>query len=93
MSSSLAAPRTVACEAPLAVASARQVYWRGLPFDSPGELPKAGIKPVSPSWQVDSLPRSSLEGGMDYGGVIQHLCSSLHILKDFHIYFLIFILT
>ena len=29
-------------------------YWSGLPFLSPG------IKPVSPVWQVDSLPLSHL---------------------------------
>ena len=27
----------------------RQEYWSGLPFPSPGDLPKPGIKPASPS--------------------------------------------
>ena len=36
----------------------RQEYWSGLPFPSPGDLPKPGIKPRSPAWQVDSLPLS-----------------------------------
>ena len=31
----------------------RQEYWDGLPFPSP-DLPDAGIKPLSPAWQVDS---------------------------------------
>jgi len=35
---------------------AKQEYWSGLPFPSPGDLPNPEIKPVSPAWQVDSLP-------------------------------------
>ena len=27
----------------------RQEYWSGLPFFTPGDLPDAGIKPVSPA--------------------------------------------
>ena len=34
----------------------RQEYWSGLPFLSPGDLPNSGIKPRSPTLQVDSLP-------------------------------------
>ena len=34
----------------------RQEYWSGLPFPSPGDLPKPGIKSRSPALQVDSLP-------------------------------------
>ena len=30
----------------------RQEYWRGLPFPSPGDLPKPGIKPESPTLQA-----------------------------------------
>ena len=33
----------------------QQEYWSGLPFPSPGDLPKPGIKPRSPAWQVESL--------------------------------------
>ena len=29
-----------------------------MPFPSPGDLPNAGIKPVSPALQADSLPLS-----------------------------------
>ena len=36
--------------------SVRQEYWSGLPFPSPGDLPNSGIKPVSPTMQVNSLP-------------------------------------
>ena len=36
----------------------RQVYWSGVPFPSPGDLPDPGIKPaspLSPALQADSL--------------------------------------
>ena len=38
----------------------RQEYWSGLPFLSPGYLPKPGIKFASPTWQADHLPLSHL---------------------------------
>ena len=31
-------------------------HWTGLPFPSPGDLPKTGIEPRSPALQADSLP-------------------------------------
>ena len=34
----------------------RQEYWSGLPFPSPGNLPKPGVEHGSPTLQVDSLP-------------------------------------
>ena len=34
----------------------RLEYWSGEPFPSPGDLPNPGIKPRSPTLQVDSLP-------------------------------------
>ena len=34
----------------------RQKYWSGLPFPSPGGLPDPGIKPESPTLQVEALP-------------------------------------
>ena len=34
----------------------RQEYWSGLPCPPPVDLPNPGIKPKSPSLQVDSLP-------------------------------------
>ena len=39
---------------------ARQEYWSGLPFPSPGNLPNPGIEPWSPTLQVDSLPSEPL---------------------------------
>ena len=39
------------------------IYWSGLPFSLPRDLPDPGIKPmspVSPALQVDPLPLSNL---------------------------------
>ena len=49
-------PWTAALQAPLSMEFSRQEYWGGLSFPSPGDLLDAGIKPVSPALQVDSLP-------------------------------------
>ena len=38
---------TVAHQAPLSMGFARQEYWRGLPFPTPGHLPNTGIEPTS----------------------------------------------
>ena len=51
-------PWTVVYQAPLSMDFARQGYWSGLPFPSPGDLGNSGIEPGSPAWQVDSLPLS-----------------------------------
>ena len=43
------------------ISQARILGW--LPFPSPGDLPDPGIEPespVSPTWQVDSLPLSHM---------------------------------
>ena len=56
-----ATPWTVACQARLSMGFSRQDYWSGFPFPSPGYLPNAGIKPVSPALQADSLP-TELQG-------------------------------
>ena len=52
----LAAPWTVAHQAPLSLGFSRQKYWSGLPFPSPGDLPDPGIEPGSPALQAGSLP-------------------------------------
>ena len=52
----LATPWTVAHQAPPSMGFSRQEYWRGLPFPSPGDHLNPGIKPRSPTLQVDSLP-------------------------------------
>ena len=52
----LVTPRTVTCQAPLAMGCPRQEYWSGLPFPPSGDLPNPGVKPESPDLQADSLP-------------------------------------
>ena len=37
------------CQAPLSMEFSRQGYWSGVPFPSPGDLPKPGIEPTSPA--------------------------------------------
>ena len=49
-------PWTVAYQAAPSMGFSRQVYWSGLPFPSPGDLPDPGIKPESPALQADALP-------------------------------------
>ena len=46
----------VAYQSPLSMEFSRQEYWNGLPFPSPGDLPKPGMEPGSPALQEDSLP-------------------------------------
>ena len=46
---------TVARQAPLYMRFSRQEDRSGLPFLSPGDLPDPGLKPGSPTLQVDSL--------------------------------------
>ena len=50
-----AMPWTVAHQAPPSMGFSRQVYWSGLPFPSPGDLPDLGIEPRSPEFQADAL--------------------------------------
>ena len=50
----LAAPWTIAHQAPLSlgVSQARILQWVAIP--PPGDLPDPGIKQASPAWQADS---------------------------------------
>ena len=50
-----ATPWTIACRAPLSMGFSRQEYQCGLSCPPPRDLPSPGIKPRSPSLQVDSL--------------------------------------
>ena len=43
-------------QAPLSMGFRTQEDWSGLPFPSPGNLHNPGVEPVSPAWQVVSLP-------------------------------------
>ena len=48
----LATSWTVVCQASLSMGFSRKVYWSGLPFPSPGDLPNLGDRtqvPVSPA--------------------------------------------
>ena len=56
MSNSLATRWTVAQQIPLSMRFPRQEYWSELWFPSPGDSPNLGIEPMSPAWQLDSLP-------------------------------------
>ena len=56
----------VACQAPLSMGFPRQEYWSGLPWLPPGDLPDPGIKPASPSLQMDYLPLSHQGGQGGY---------------------------
>ena len=47
-------PWTIAYQSSQPMEFSRQVYWSGLPFPSPGNLPDPGIKPRSPSLQADA---------------------------------------
>ena len=49
-------PWTVIRQAPWSMGFFRQEYWSGLPFPSPGDLPKPGTEPGFPTLQADSLP-------------------------------------
>ena len=51
-----ATPWTVAYQAPPTMEFSGQDYWSGLPFPSPGDLPKLGIEPGSLALQTDALP-------------------------------------
>ena len=63
-------PWTIARQAPLSVGFSRQEYWSGLLHPPPGDHPDPGIKPRSPTVQVDSLP-SKPPGKPSYTHVIK----------------------
>ena len=54
-SDSLWTPWTIALQAPPSMGFSKREYWSGLPCPPPGDLPDPGIKPRSPTLQVDSL--------------------------------------
>ena len=45
----------VSHQTPQFMGFSKQEYWSGLPFPSPGHLPKAGIEPGSPAFHENSL--------------------------------------
>ena len=62
----LVTPWTLACQLPLSMGFSTQVYWSGLPFPSPGDLPNPEIEPGSPALQVDSL-LTEVQGKIIFG--------------------------
>ena len=75
-----ATPWTVASQASPSMGFSRQVYWSGLPFPSPGDLPNPGMEPrFLPLW-ADSLPsepQRNLRKKSSQGMVKFHLSQSL----------------
>ena len=67
MSDSFQPWRTIARQASLSMEFPRLGYWSGLPFPSPGDLPKPEIEPMSPALQVDSLSSEPLWKPMNTG--------------------------
>ena len=55
----------MASQTPLSMGFLRQEYWNRLPFPSPSYLPNAGIEPMSPASEADSLP-SELSRKLNY---------------------------
>ena len=53
-------PWIVPHQAPPSMGFSRQEYWSGVLFPSPGNLPRPGIKPLSPALQADPLSLSHL---------------------------------
>ena len=68
LSHSIATPWTVAHQTPLSmeILLARILDWAAMP-SPPGSLRKSGIKPRSPTLQVDSLPSEPLEKPQNTG--------------------------
>ena len=62
-----ATPWIVTGQAPLSMEFSRQVYWSGLPFPSPGDLPNPGMTPVFPALQADSLPLNHRRSSISFG--------------------------
>ena len=73
-SHSFAIPWTVACQAPLFMGFARQEYWSGVPFPSPGDLPDPGLL----HWQAVSLPLSQQESTLGDSGGQKSLQATAH---------------
>ena len=50
---------TVEPGGPQSIGLSKQDYWSELPYPPPGDLPKPGTEPPSPTLQADSLPTVS----------------------------------
>ena len=74
-----ATPWTVAYQVPPSMGFSRQEYWSGLPLPSPGDLPKPGIEPGSPTFQADALTSEPPEKPLEK-------ISARHIGKDIFLF-------
>ena len=82
-----ATPWTVSCQNPLSMEFSRQEYWSGLPFPSPGDLPKPGPEPGAPALQADSLLSEPPGKPMCvYSCVYIHMCVHIYICVCVQIY-------
>ena len=70
----LATSWAVARQATLFMGFSRQGYWSGLPFPSPGDLPKPGMEPGSPALQADFLPSEKPGKPVGLGAAKARLC-------------------
>ena len=75
----LVTPWTDASQASLSMEFSKQVYWSGLPFPFPGDLPNSGIEPESPELQTDSLTSEP-------PGSLLLLCAFLYHCQEFKLY-------
>ena len=80
----LVASWAVARQAPLSMGFSRQEYWNGLPFPSPGDLPRPGIEPGSPAQENTSVFSASVSLSLPCRWA--HQCH----LSRFHIHALIY---
>ena len=72
-----ATPWTVAHKTPPSIEFSRQVYWSGLPFPSPGDLPDPGLESGSPALQTDALPSEPPGKHLNLQGFLQNQVKSL----------------
>ena len=68
---------TAAHQAPLSLGFSRQEYWSGLPFPPPGDLPKRGISPASPTLADRFFTSSDTWEA--------HLETTYHLYRNFHL--------
>ena len=86
-----ATPWTVAHQAPLTVVFPRQEYWSGLPFPSPRDPSRSGIKSASPTlaggFFTTELPGKPINHPNSFVFVLQRVCESrVKLFKTVQIY-------
>ena len=81
-----ATPWTVSHQAPLSLGFPRQEYWNGLPFPTPGDLPRPGIKPMSPAF-VGGFFTSEPPGKPTLSRLHIYLLPLSSVCQQFHVKF------